>query len=164
MTIDATQSTRMLQALAAMGWSIRDLAPYGVTRALGSRLRSGKCARVVPATMEAVLAAYVDLRGTRPDGVGAGIVRSHAALRGWDPPPGEPEPRADDEVDEVIIGRLLRGERVECTRAEYVEAVTILTEEGLSCREVGGLLGKSADAIQAIRSRYGISPKAYSHE
>jgi len=55
------------------------------------------------------------------------------------------------EVDEVVVRRLLRGERLSASRAELVAATAVLMAEGQPAREIADRLGKTDRSVQRYR-------------
>jgi len=55
------------------------------------------------------------------------------------------------EVDEVVVHRLLRGERLDASRAELVAATAALMAENVTSREIADRLGKTDRSVQRYR-------------
>lgn len=125
---------RRLQALMRIGWSMRALAAeVGVYEStLQEALRTADTRQFVRSTLAAaVVDAYDRLHLTSPEGRGASRARATAATRGYAPPlawddiDNDPEPPASKpvDVDDVLVERILAGERLAATPAEKAEAV-----------------------------------------
>lgn len=157
-TCDATGTRRRLQALMANGWPAQVLA----ARLLGLDNDTGRSAilqvarreRVRSSTALAVRALYVELADrTGP----SQWCRTYYRGRGWLPPlfwdddtiddttyvpPLAEQPREPDDVDPVIVDRLVDGLPFpgRATRAEKVEAYRRLVARGAFYRDVQRLL------------------------
>lgn len=125
---------RRLQALMRIGWSMRALAAeVGVYEStLQEALRTADTRQFVRSTLaSAVVDAYNRLHLTSPEGRGASRARATAAARGYAPPlawddiDNDLEPPDGDGVhlDEVVVDRILGGERLPATPAEKAEVV-----------------------------------------
>ena len=106
---DPTGTVRRLQALAAEGWTLADLADLlGVTRSGVHMLRSDPPARMLTATAERVRAVYEQLGP--PDLTPARrVARARALRRGWAPPLAWDDddldnPAATPHVDDIRHG------------------------------------------------------------
>jgi hypothetical protein len=138
---DSRGTTRRLQALHALGWTLGEMAAeLGVTGQRVSHLMNGHFPTVFPSTFDSVSALYERLCMTVPidqDPVKRGEIRVHhrtrkrARLRGFAPPlawddidnddhphMGPPTARGSDEIDDAIVARVLAGERIATTIAE----------------------------------------------
>lgn len=131
--IDATGTIRRIRALMALGWRYRDidnLAGYQTSRASWAHNLVVQ-QRVHIDTAERVARIYDELSMSRGP---SNRLRNLAAKNGWAPPlawddiddPAE-QPKLggnrDDQIDRVIVDRLLAGERVASSSAEKVEAM-----------------------------------------
>lgn len=164
--VDATGTRRRLQALGAIGWSKTELgAKVGVTGMAVNQWRTRD--RVQVATAQRVAALYAelsDIPGTNERS------RQYAARAGWVPPIGWDDDTIDDPtaqpfaeqvdaVDEVAIHRAMRGDNsIQLSRAERLEAVRLLTTQGLSSAEIATRLGKHQRAV--VRDRAALSQQA----
>jgi len=62
-------------------------------------------------------------------------------------------PSRHTEIDEVVVRRLLRGERgLSPTRAELVAATAILTDEGKKAHVIADRLGKTVRSVERYRA------------
>lgn len=144
---------RRLQALMRIGWSMRALAAeVGVYEStLQEALRTADTRQFVRSTLAAaVVDAYDRLHLTSPEGRGASRARATAAARGYAPPlawddiDNDPEPPvvvAEDHVDEVLVQRILDGERLPANPAERVEAIRRWTTTGRPLSELERITG-----------------------
>lgn len=170
--IGATGSTRRLRALAAIGWTVGDVAAHaGVSPMTVSVLRSGggRTRRVNAGIAAAVRDVYDALSMTPgPSQVAA----SAAARDGWVPPLAWDDDEIDDptatpcdgssarrdpeSVDEIVVQRTLAGERMDLTRAERVIVVEHLAAEGMADAAIGERVGVTARTVHRDRSENGI--------
>ena len=82
--VDVTGPARRLQALAALGWSCRDLAPrLGCSPQLVERHRTGRLARIDRASAGRYASLYEELQGTPGP---SKLARQRATQAGWAPP------------------------------------------------------------------------------
>lgn len=167
---DATGVARRLQALAALGWTSKDLGPLlGVSDARVQHLTNMKYPKAHPDTIDAVRALYDRLSMTVPvdrktTGRGGAAVhdrqRRAAAAKGYLPPLAwddesidDPHalphrPRAQDNhhhrdsVDPIVVERILAGDRMPwATPAEKAEVVRRWTAGGRSLNDLERLTG-----------------------
>jgi hypothetical protein len=89
----AIGARRRLQALVAVGWSLRQLAPrLGITYNAASLIANGTRTSILPSTAEAVRRVYDELwnaqppTGTRAERISVTKARSYADRLGWLPP------------------------------------------------------------------------------
>lgn len=152
--VPAIGTTRRLQALAAVGWTQKELgARLGVTGARVGHLMNGMFPTVFPETAAAVAAVFDELcmvvptdpAPTRPREFRVHErTRRRARARGWvsalawddidnDASPSTSGPltvvHRQDDVDEAVVQRLLAGERIAATRAEKEEAARRWVED-----------------------------------
>jgi len=144
---------RRLQALMRIGWSMRALATeIGVHEStLQKAIRTADVRQFVRiALATAVVDAYNRLHLTSPEGRGASRARATAAARGFAPPlawddiDNDPEPPtvvAEDHVDEVLVQRILDGERLPANPAERAEAIRRWTTTGRPLSELERITG-----------------------
>jgi hypothetical protein len=163
--IDATGVRRRLQALAALGWSYRNIAA-------ASALHNSDVLRLIHANVAhkdsaAKVAAVYDRLSMRAPRPSSGTTRARqAALRkGWLPPLAWDDETIDDpaaqpltgepvEIDEVAVQRAISGDRpATLERAELIEAIKGCHRLGMSDPEIGERLGILPNTIQAIRAR-----------
>jgi hypothetical protein len=159
---DATGTRRRIQALMALGWSTRELDKMlGRRPSYVYRVLTGE-GDVYLTTANMIADLYDRLCMTRPRPAtteGAAIVRRNvnmAARRGYVPPlawnniddPDEvpaattdPHGRNRDDLDPVVVDRLVAGEHVESTRAERDEAMRRWRAAGRSERSLCELFG-----------------------
>lgn len=146
---------RRLQALAAVGWSLKVIsAEAGVHLSSLCRLRRNPEIRFVKRHVaEGVLAVWGRLQMLEaPDNHSSRETKAEAVRRGWLPPaawddiddPAE-DPHAiepTDEVDEVAVQRILSGDwRQPANRAERVEVIRRWTDRGVSLNEIARRTG-----------------------
>lgn len=137
--IDPTGTRRRIHALQALGWPLWAIAlhgPWKTPRAVHSLTLSE---RVLPSTA-AVVAEIYDLLSMIPGP--SPITARRAATAGWTTPLGWDDRTIDDPktlpatyvladtrrrvvdlVDEAVVLRVIRGERVPATKAERIEVV-----------------------------------------
>ena len=143
---------RRLQALMRIGWSMRALAAeVGVYEStLQEALRTADTRQFVRSTLAAaVVDAYDRLHLTSPEGRGASRARATAASRGYAPPlawddiDNDLEPPDGDGVhlDEVVVDRILGGERLPANPAERAEAIRRWTTAGRPLSELERITG-----------------------
>jgi transcriptional regulator with XRE-family HTH domain len=131
--VSALGTRRRLQALMAIGWDQHSLAvEVGVTNTRISNLVRGINPEVTSHTAARVARVYDRLSMTARDGTKAArYARTVARRQGWPPPLGwddidtDVEPPAGDgvDVDEVVVDRILAGDRLPATPAEKAEVV-----------------------------------------
>lgn len=136
--IDATGTVRRIRALQALGWRYRDIdeaAGYGGRNWAHNLTTQG---RVHLDTAEKVDLVYRRL-GMTPGP--SDRVRRHALKMGWPPPLAwddidtDEQPDFgghDDQIDPVVVDRLLAGERLPSSQAEKVEAMRRWLAQGRS--------------------------------
>ena len=142
LTVDSTGTRRRIQALHAIGWTWAALAPeLGITRSGVGLLARDRNQTSYASTAQRVAEVYERLCMVTPVGSAAKRARTNAARQGWLPPlawndiddPAEQPAkviRRDwhkgpgvDDVDEVVVERLLALQRVKATPAEKHEAM-----------------------------------------
>ena len=131
--VSAVGTRRRLQALMAIGWDQHSLAvEVGVTNTRISNLVRGINPEVTWHTAARVARVYDRLSMTAREGTKAArYARTVARRQGWPPPlawddiDNDPEPPAGEpvELDEVVVERILDGERLEATQEEKSEVV-----------------------------------------
>lgn len=170
--VPAVGTTRRLQALAAVGWSQKEIAArLGVTGARVGHLMNGMFPTVFPETAAAVAAVFDELcmvvptdpTPTRPRQIRVHErTRRHARARGWvtalawddiDNPAERPKrgnarrPRRTD-VDEAVVQRILAGEVLDTTTAEKYEImrrwIALDRPEKALCERMGWKPGRYA--------------------
>lgn len=165
---------RRLQALASIGWSPGTLAREGLTRNTVRRLLVDSPATVTVGTAQKVDRLYRQLWSVPPNPINrvqadaTESMRQHARLRGWvsalawddidadEHPQGalpQPKARSTDEVDEIAIERARFGglslDRL--TAAEQIRAVAAMSEDGLSLRDIAGILRTTPRTVSRRR-------------
>ncbi|MFD8919409.1 hypothetical protein ACFV0Y_16520 [Streptomyces sp. NPDC059569] len=152
-TIDATGTTRRLQALASVGWPLRSLGPHiGIAEASVGRIRHQKW--VFRPTAAAVAETYDQLRDERPEdhGVPAWVAlktRRWAARQQWrDPLWWDDMGHIDDPAfdPEVAEAELNRDQLAAHRRAE----VEHLAGFGLPDRDIAARLGMNEQYVHAL--------------
>jgi hypothetical protein len=133
--IDATGTKRRVQALVALGWTLREISEDagGFTKNWSHLLLKQQV--ITSATAEKVDATFERLSMTVPTGPYRQRTRNRAARNGWLPPlawndiddPREtPDLDAldDGDLDPVVVERILSGDfRLKATAAERAEVV-----------------------------------------
>lgn len=150
--IPAIGAQRRIQALMRLGWTSADIAEQGgwshrnhVLRVL--RGQKGKpCKWVERSTYERICEVYERLAMTPPPHAPHRARTSTlAARKGWPPPlawddiDNDPAPNLgghDDDIDPVVVMRLLEGERVPATKAEKDAAMAQWVADGGSKAEL----------------------------
>jgi hypothetical protein len=145
-TVASLGARRRLQALQALGWSrqrVAEAAGWPTTGALNYLMRNETITR---ATHDRLAAAYDALSmRTPPDEMAARRARTWARRRGYAPPlawddiDNDPAPNLggrDDDVDPVVVMRLLEGQRVPSTKAEKDAAMAQWVADGGSKAEL----------------------------
>lgn len=130
--VSSRGARRRVEALACLGWS-----SYDVAAELGN---TGEWTRQVlmrdvifRSTHEAIAAVYDDLSTRTPQGRPQILARTRNRARrlgylppaAWDDIDNDPEPPTGEpvELDEVVVERILDGERLEATQEEKAEVV-----------------------------------------
>lgn len=131
--VSSVGTRRRLQALMAIGWDQHSLAvEVGVTNTRISNLVRGINPEVTSQTAARVARVYDRLSMSARDGTKAArYARTVARRQGWPPPlawddiDNDLEPPAGDgvDLDEVVVDRILGGERLPATPAEKAEVV-----------------------------------------
>lgn len=146
-TVPSIGARRRIQALLSVGWSrpqVAREAGWETSGALRYVMRSDTMTR---ATHDRIAETYERLcMKTPPDELVARRVKTWARKGGYAPPlawnniddPNEVPDRggSDEEIDLVVVDRLLAGQRVPSTRAEKVEAVRRWMSQGRSQRSL----------------------------
>jgi transcriptional regulator with XRE-family HTH domain len=164
--VDSCGVRRRLDALAAIGWSRSDLAAeLGCDRSNVQRMV--RSPRSTTETVAVVRALYDRLSMTPGPSRKA---RSHAAGRGWAPPLAWDDRAIDDPaarpsrtggrdaratrtaLDEIAIGRAMRGGHVALRPAERAEAARRLTAAGLPASEIAARLDITKRSVTRIRT------------
>jgi hypothetical protein len=177
--VDATGTRRRLQALVALGWPVSHLrARVGASSRTTWLLTSGGGAAsdfVTVRLRDAVLSLYDELSMTLPaPGRGATRARGMAAARGWAPPLAWDDDSIDDpsaapqrgvpgdvdsDIDEVIVERVLAGDRMTLSRSARGVVVARLAEAGESDRQIAARLGVVEMTVLRDRQRLGIESR-----
>lgn len=151
-TIDPTGTQRRLRALRAIGWTWDQLAvELGVSRSVAFQWGVDKPRGVYRETAQTVADAYARLSMQPQTGWVADRARVRAARLGYAPPlawdniddPREkPQTGGKGQVfDDVIVDRLLAGERLKSNRAEKEEAMRRWLAAGRSQRSLCAMHG-----------------------
>lgn len=160
--VDITGTRRRLQALAAIGWPLGEIADrLGTDPQTLRRLVTQK--RCATSTRDKVRALYDELSMTVN---GNRRTMTWAAKRGYSPPLAwndedldDPNarpsrmvrPRPSEPLDDIAIERAMRGDRVHIRPAERAEAVRRLTAYGLSAAEIADRLGVTDRSVSRHR-------------
>lgn len=67
--------------------------------------------------------------------------------------PGRPARRPEDEVDRVVVDRVLCGEKLKTTRAERIAIVHRFTDRGWSAQQIAIRLDISARHVERLRAK-----------
>ena len=165
--VPAHGSTRRLRALTVMGWSMAELgARAGVDPDSLNKVRAGNHPTIGPKFAAIAEELYDELWDQR----GPNTRAATAALRkGWLPPlawddiddPDETPTVTDDrdEPDEVVVQRLVDGQRVTATWTERREAVRRLARAGVSHAETAERLGIAERTVARIRAAHTTTEK-----
>lgn len=160
--LDGTGSARRLQSLARNGYCIADLADrLGYTRKTLREIRNGRQKAVTRATADAIATLFRRLDGT--DG-GSLYAKTCARRSGWvdaaawdnindpaeEPKLGDPDA---DLVDEVLVERVLEGQRAPLSPANQLLAVQVGSRRGLALNVIGARLHVSYTTAQALRDQ-----------
>lgn len=164
--VDATGTTRRVQALMALGWSSAKIGRrLGILTSNMAPLVHGQ-RQVVKTTADAVRDLYDELSMTLPpqethrDKIAASRARNMAKANGWLPPLAWDDERIDDptyrpsagvdtyhrdEIDEAAIYRRMHGDRsVRLSKADAVELVRRWARSGRSLNECERITGLPA--------------------
>jgi hypothetical protein len=174
--VPATGTTRRIQALMVMGWSMTQQAALAGSHR-GCFVRFLTVDRVTAATHRKTKAIYDELWDLAPDpqttGEKSSVARTkaYAARRGWLPPMAwddmdtditPPDPTAahdlDDESDrdsgdQVLVEMAIAGSNVLLTSRQREEAVTRLNARRLNDGEIANLLHVDKRTVLRIRQR-----------
>lgn len=143
--VSSRGARRRVQALACVGWSAYDVAAY--------QGKAGEWTRQVlmrdtifRSTHEAIVGVYEALSMRKPTGNPQIVARTknRAARLGWLPPlawddiDNDPEPPSSEpvEVDEVLVERILCGERLAATQEEKAEVVRLWLASGRPLKQL----------------------------
>ena len=168
--VDATGTSRRLQALLAIGWTHTALAAE-LCRSTTSLKRSMTSETVTARTVRQVSDLYDRLWDKQPQHANdeeltaINAARALAASHGWPPPMAwdhidtDPSPRADppeltDELDEIAIERAVAGDGIRLehlTIAEQNEVVRRLTDRGKSIRDIAEQLATTKRTVSRRR-------------
>lgn len=148
-------AVRRIQALLAIGWTHRLLAEHTGVQTAVVLNQPGRW--ITRSTHDRLAAAYRDL-ATRPGP--SHVTRARAAKLGylsplaWNDIDRDPHPDGDtdddpgnhhDQVDPVVVDRVLAGERLTTTRAEKEAITAAWTNAGRSLRQLEQLTGWKTD-------------------
>lgn len=142
--IGAVGARRRLQGLAVQGWDLGRLSPLtGVNESTLAAIRSGVTDRVNVRMHDAIIATTDEIGMRVGDSRQA---RQNADRKGWsgllawddidDMDELASNLRPESEIDQVVVDRLMAGQRITSTRAEKVEAMKQWTEMGRSQRSL----------------------------
>lgn len=135
--IPALPTVRRLQALAALGWSLSEVAVrLDVSDKTISNLRAGAWTNVYPATARRVSALYDELQGTPGPSLST---RIRATKRGWAPPLAWNDISRD--AHPVVTGLTDR-----CARR--VELIQEMHDLGRSAFEIAARLNVRPDSLE----------------
>jgi hypothetical protein len=160
--VDATGVTRRMRSLVASGYRQADLArDLGVSKNRANQLCWMHKATVTRTTDQAVRALFRRLDGTRG---GSKYAATTAKRNGWvdaaafdniDDPAEQPKlgnPDADV-VDEVLVCRVLDGERADLSPANRLHAVALGRQRGLPLSVIGARLHVSHTTARGIEQQ-----------
>lgn len=147
--VDATGSSRRLQALCSVGWPLMQLATKaGISTTTLEDIASGARTQVAHDTHEALRSLYREL-AFKPGP--SGWVRAHAAKKGWHGPlawDDIDDPNCEPEVDKPVKPTRGRNESPDPLR------VMRLTDQGLTAEQIARTLGVHKRTITRTRARY----------
>ncbi len=149
-TVSSRGARRRIQALACLGWSSYDVSAY--QGKVGEWTRQVLMRDVIfRSTHEAIAEAYEALSTRKPTGNPQIVARTknRAARLGWVPPLAwddidrDPEPPTAEPVylDEVVVDRILAGDRLDATPAERAEVVRRWLNTGRPLADLERLTG-----------------------
>jgi hypothetical protein len=165
--IDATGTARRLRALVAQGHTVQYLGdrlpmhPEAARRLIrGAAGSTGRCTAMVA---RATLALYDELWSIRPQGRTHDRARAYAESLEWatpgawdddtiDDPTVEPnlgDPTADV-IDDVLVDRVLAGERARLSHANRAHAVSVGGQRGIPLYEIGRRLHVSHTTVREL--------------
>lgn len=164
--VDSTGTARRLQALAALGWCLTELAArMGTRRSVVGYLRDATRQKINAATADRVRDLYDQLSMVVPVGNSADRAKRYAQQRRWAPPLAWDDDTIDDPAtrsnrgygpvegfDEIALERAMAGEPVRLTKAETAEVVRRLTDDGHSAADIAARLNLSSRAVVRWRS------------
>ncbi len=154
--IDPTGTRRRLQALTAAGWSMPRIGAMVGMPSSGVWKILHEYTQVRRSIADRVAVAYEQWcmvqppRSTRWEKRDVTFALRTARLRGWVPPlawddiDNDPEPPAvvaEDHVDEVLVQRIIDGERLPANPAERAEAIRRWTSTGRPLSELERITG-----------------------
>ncbi len=149
--VSSVGTRRRLQALMAIGWDQHSLAAeVGVTNTRISNLVRGINPEVTSQTAARVARVYDRLSMSARDGTKAArYARTVARRQGWPPPlawddiDNDLQPQAGDgvDLDEVVVDRILAGDRLDATPAERAEVVRRWLNTGRPLADLERLTG-----------------------
>lgn len=152
-TRPAIGSIRRVRALVALGWTFLEIERRAGLSPQYLRHMCSSGYRVETTITEAIDRAYREMSMSLGP---SGRQRSFAANRGWAPPlawegidmddpAARPEigspARPKDSLDEVVVERVMRGERLPMTRAERVAVVSKMRAQGHGLTEIEARTG-----------------------
>jgi DNA-binding CsgD family transcriptional regulator len=159
-------TVRRLQALAADGWPLPELAArLDIVPSAVSALRTRQQNRILTAKADRITALYEQLwHVTPPQTKGSSYAGNQAERRGWaqswrwegvniDDPAASPLPLPSADIDEVKIRRAVAGEAVTLTRAERAALPQILEQRGMSATQIAKRLSTSPRTVQRHRAK-----------
>lgn len=149
--VPAVGAQRRLQALMVMGWTSTEIA---AAAGMGTRDRvlqvmngqGGKpCQWITRSTHDQVVAVFDSLSSVQPELTWVRRRTRNIATRkgylppaAWDDIDNDPEPPSSEpvDVDEVLVERILRGERLAATPAEKAEVVRLWLASGRPLKQL----------------------------
>jgi transposase len=176
-------SVRRVQALVALGHSLKDIAEAtGLNASTVSNWLNRVGPTVLTETADRIADVYARRCMTVPQGWIAERARRKAERAGWAPPlawddiddpnclptgvraTGPAEPVAYRDLDEVVVLRAMHCEDLRLTRAERFDLVRELHRQGLSDREISRRSGVHARQVLRDRQRLGLASNYGSKE
>lgn len=158
--VPAEGAVRRIEALLAMGWRHPDLTPrLGLRSCRITRCDQGR--HISARSWRAIAATYTDLADTPgPSPLTASRSRRAgnrppAAWDDIDSPTEQPTSVVDDDlVDDVVVARVLAGERLPTTRAEKLAIATTARDRGMNLTQLERVVGWNVhEALAAARAR-----------
>ena len=147
--IDATGTHRRIQALAALGWPLKQLGPHlGVAPETVGRLLRQQ--RVYLTTANKVAGLYGRLWNTRPEDHGirptsAVRARQHAQKKGWVPPAAWDDIDDPGEQPQGVIGKPLGRDELAAIRREEIRH---LAGFGIPAEQIAARLGIGTGTVR----------------
>lgn len=143
--VSSVGASRRLQALAALGWTVDEIAEkLGTSRVSVLQLRRGRSPVMTRSVSTRVAAVYDQLSGTPG---GSDRVRAHAARAGWAAPLLWEDDTIDDPTAKPVEDKPVWKPGTDLGEVEHLRRC------GLSLDEIGQRLGVQAESIRRAEER-----------